>query len=138
MNLFKDNLIKKAKSGDKSAIARLYEQNLDSLFKFALHKTSNREKAKDIVSESFLKAFENIEKFNEQSSFKTWLYSIANNLIIDSYKKKKTVNIESWLEEKLKEDEELEENIAAVNQVRKILKDLNKKHSKVLECRFLL
>lgn len=43
----------------------------------------------DILQETFLKAFRNIDRFRRQSGLYTWLYSIARNLSIDEFRKRK-------------------------------------------------
>jgi len=59
----------------------------DDLFRWALHKTGDKELAKDLVQETFLAAFKSIDKFQGKSKPKTWLLSIMNNKIIDFYRK---------------------------------------------------
>jgi len=86
-------LVKLARQRNSNAIGELYEKHVDSIYRFALYKIENKEIAEDIVSEAFTKAFEKIDKFKEGSSFKTWLYAIARNLINDylRHKSKHTV-----------------------------------------------
>lgn len=43
----------------------------------------------DILQETFLKAYKNLDQFREESGFYTWLYSIARNLSIDEFRKRK-------------------------------------------------
>jgi RNA polymerase sigma-70 factor (ECF subfamily) len=59
----------------------------DSLYSCALHKTSNKETAEDLVQETFLVAVKSFEKFKGDSNPKTWLFSILNNKISDHYRK---------------------------------------------------
>lgn len=59
----------------------------DSLYSWALHKTSSQVVAEDLVQDTFLSAFQNLDKFKGNSSPKTWLFSILNNKIIDHYRK---------------------------------------------------
>lgn len=81
-------LIEKAKARDAQAISILYENNIKIIYRFVLYKTNHRELAEDITSEVFVRAFEKIEQFKGNSSFKTWLYIIAKNLIIEWYRNK--------------------------------------------------
>lgn len=60
----------------------------DELFCWALHKTSSKESAEDLVQETFYSAYHKIDSFQEKSTPKTWLFSILNNKIIDYYRKK--------------------------------------------------
>jgi RNA polymerase sigma-70 factor (ECF subfamily) len=59
----------------------------DSLYSWALHKTSNKETAEDLVQETFLVAVKSFEKSKGDSNPKTWLFSILNNKISDHYRK---------------------------------------------------
>jgi RNA polymerase sigma factor (sigma-70 family) len=49
----------------------------------------NREEANDLVQETFIKAFNALESYNDQYAFSTWLYKIAFNNCIDTIRKKK-------------------------------------------------
>lgn len=49
--------------------------------------------ARDAVQDIFIKVYLNLSRFNEQSSFSTWLYSITYNFCIDLIRKKKKVPI---------------------------------------------
>lgn len=60
----------------------------DELYSWALYKTSNKETSEDLVQETFIAAFTNFDKFQEESTPKTWLFSILKNKIIDFYRKK--------------------------------------------------
>jgi len=60
----------------------------DDLFRWALHKTGEKETAEDLVQETFLIAFKSIDSFQGKSQPKTWLFSIINNKIIDFHRKK--------------------------------------------------
>ena len=72
----------------------------DHLYSWALHKTSSKETAEDLVQETFLAAFHKIESFQGKSQPKTWLFSILNNKIIDYYRlSAKTTNINFSLSE---------------------------------------
>lgn len=45
--------------------------------------------AEDLVQEAFLKAYKNLDSFKGESGFYTWLYTIARNLAIDEFRKRK-------------------------------------------------
>ena len=49
----------------------------------------NRHEAEDIAQEAFIRAYVNIQSFNMNLKFSTWLYRIATNLCIDRIRKKK-------------------------------------------------
>ncbi|MET3114193.1 RNA polymerase sigma factor (sigma-70 family) [Pedobacter sp. CG_S7] len=54
---------------------------INSLYRWALIKTSEKEKAEDLVQDTFLAAYQQLENFNGKSSPKTWLLAILNNKI---------------------------------------------------------
>ncbi len=73
---------------EKSKVVEWVNQYTDDLYKWAYHKTSNSEVARDLVQDTFLVAVERQETFQGKSSVKTWLFSILNNKIVDFYRKK--------------------------------------------------
>ncbi len=72
-------LVTKAQAGDFQAFATLVNASKSRIYALALKMTANEQDAEDIVQETFLKAIDNIEQFRGESSFGTWLYSIALN-----------------------------------------------------------
>lgn len=58
----------------------------DSMYSWALHKTSSKETAEDLVQETFLASVQSFDKFKGDSNPKTWLFSILNNKINDHYR----------------------------------------------------
>ncbi|MBN2694831.1 sigma-70 family RNA polymerase sigma factor [bacterium] len=58
------------------------------LFGYIINQVGSSEKAKDIYQDVYLKIIENIDKFKKESSYKSWLFLIARNTIIDFYRKK--------------------------------------------------
>ena len=61
------------------------ESNLN---RYAYSLTMNAEDAKDLVQETFFKAFNNQEKFNEHTCIKAWTYTIMKNTFINDYRKR--------------------------------------------------
>lgn len=99
-------LVKKYKSGDTNIVWKIFEKYSDNLYKFIYLKVSSAEFAEDILSETFLKCLNNLEKFKpkNESSLKSWIYTIAYNLVKDFYRKhKEKISIdeifEIWIEE---------------------------------------
>lgn len=60
----------------------------DDLFRWAFHKTGNKEVSEDLVQDTFLAAFNAFDGFKGKSHPKTWLFSIMNNKITDYHRKK--------------------------------------------------
>jgi len=72
-------LVRAAKAGDMGAFEELVKRYDRNVFRIAQHITQNREDAEDVVQDAFLKAYGNLEQFQEQSKFYTWLVRIAVN-----------------------------------------------------------
>lgn len=71
----------------------------DSLYKHAAFRVSDRERASDLVQDTFMKAWDYIGEGKEVKQWKAFLYHILNNLIIDSYRKKKEASLDALLED---------------------------------------
>jgi RNA polymerase sigma-70 factor (ECF subfamily) len=65
--------------GDLSAFEELVRRYDRKLLRIALNVTHNREDAQDAVQEAFLKAFQHLDRFREDSLFSTWLIRITLN-----------------------------------------------------------
>lgn len=87
------NLLQEAITGDSNALSLLIDRYKEIAFNLALGIVKNREDAKDIVQDSFLKVLENIHKFRNESKFTTWLYRIVYNQSIGFVKRKTKLEI---------------------------------------------
>jgi RNA polymerase sigma-70 factor (ECF subfamily) len=77
----------------------LYDEMADQLFRHCFFKLSNRELALDLVQETFARTWEYIAAGKEVKNIKGFLFKVANNLIIDEYRKKKAVSLETLQEQ---------------------------------------
>ncbi|MFA6335686.1 MAG: RNA polymerase sigma factor [Bacteroidales bacterium] len=59
-----------------------------NLSRYAYSLTSNKDDAKDLVQETFFKALNNQEKFNEHTNIKAWVYTIMKNTFINDYRRR--------------------------------------------------
>ncbi len=62
----------------------------DILYSYVVQRVKDTHIAKDLVQETFLAAWRNIDKYNGEASVKTWLFTILKNKIIDHYRKAST------------------------------------------------
>src|SRR5690554_312212 len=65
---------------EPSELYNLMSEYGDDVWKYAYMITKNREQAKDIAQEVFIKAYYHLNTFRGQSSFKTWLFAITRNM----------------------------------------------------------
>ncbi|MGQ9633832.1 MAG: sigma-70 family RNA polymerase sigma factor [Bryobacteraceae bacterium] len=82
-------LIARARAGDTAAFTQLVERYERKIYRLARHITQNDEDAEDVLQDSFLKAFQHLKDFQEQSRFYTWLVRIAVNESLMRLRKRK-------------------------------------------------
>lgn len=82
-------LLHKAKNGDIYAFEDLISKYEKKVYNTVLRIIRDKEAAKDISQEVFIKVYKSLKNFNEKSKFSTWLYRIAVNTSIDELRKNK-------------------------------------------------
>src|ERR671914_2188629 len=75
--------VARARGGDSEAFRLLVERHSRSVYKVAYRITGNPDDAEDVVQETFLKAYRQLDRFEERASFGTWLHRIAWNCSVD-------------------------------------------------------
>jgi RNA polymerase sigma-70 factor, ECF subfamily len=85
-------LIKKAKKGDTEAFGQVYEMLLDDVFRYIYFRVGTGD-AGDLAEDVFVKAWEHLSAYVEKkhSSFRSWIFTIAHNSIVDYHRQKKNV-----------------------------------------------
>ena len=76
-------LVRESRRGDKEAFRELVERYQRKILSVAMGMVHNRDDALELTQETFVKAYENLDRFKGESSFYTWLYRIVVNLGID-------------------------------------------------------
>jgi RNA polymerase sigma-70 factor (ECF subfamily) len=87
------DLVLAARGGDRDAFNELISNYTDRIYRLAWKLSGNQEDAEDIFQETFLKAVDNIGSFRLESSFGTWLYSIAMNVMRACFAKRKKMQL---------------------------------------------
>ena len=82
-------IIKRCQQGDGDAFCELVNRYHQKVFWIAFQMVGNREEARDISQEAFLRVYRALSQFNLMSNFYTWLYRIVVNLSIDFLRKQK-------------------------------------------------
>src|SRR5262245_56293967 len=80
-------LIRRAQAGEERAFEELVRRHEERAMRVALSLVANREDARDLAQEAFLRVFRNLERFDFEHEFTTWLYRIVTNLAIDLLRK---------------------------------------------------
>ena len=89
MEVEADGAVERARSGDSDAFRLLVEQHSRAVFRLAFRMTGNEQDAEDVVQETFLRAYRQLDKYEARSSFSTWLYRIASNYSLDLIRMRK-------------------------------------------------
>ena len=84
-------LVKKAKKGDAEAFGQLYLKYLSGIYRYFYFRIGqDRSTAEDLAQQVFFKAWKALPSYKQQGlAFSVWLYRIAHNLLVDSYRKRK-------------------------------------------------
>lgn len=119
-----------------------YERYHDDIFRFCIVKTKDRSFSLDVTQETFMKFWEYIIKGKEIEQERPLLYRIANNMIIDSYRKKKNILSpdmrDSTYEHYLKyDDSEKNINILDGEKVIELLDELPELSREIITLRFI-
>jgi RNA polymerase sigma-70 factor, ECF subfamily len=77
----------------------VYEHESDAIFRFALIKVSSRDQALDITQDTFMRLWKCMLEEKNISNYKSFLFTICRNLIIDWYRKKKSVSLNTMSED---------------------------------------
>jgi RNA polymerase sigma-70 factor (ECF subfamily) len=106
--------------GDKKSQHLLYKNSYGKMLGVCMRYASNRDEAKDLLHDGYIKVFDKISSYNFSGSFEGWLRKLFVNNNLDYLKKKKIVNIDSdkvncFLENVSDDSDELLENISQNN-----------------------
>ena len=93
MSQIENHIITACKKGDKEAFRWVVHTYQRMIFSLALKMMADEEEAKDVVQETFIRAWLNIGEYDPQKPFATWLYMIGSRLCIDRLKSVKILRI---------------------------------------------
>ena len=125
--------IRKAKENNQFAFSFLLDKFWNHVYGYLLKRTENENDAEDITIQTFSKAFDKIETYNDKYEFTTWLITVAKNIHIDFLRKRK-----SRITHETSEDEEErvygivdesptpEDKIITEQNLAKLLRDIKK------------
>lgn len=101
-------------AGDKAEFARVVEAHSEKIYRLALKMLGNEQDAEDILQETFIKAYRNLEDFKGRSKISTWLYRIATNeaLMLIRARKEKTTSLQK---EQLSDDGQVYSSLKLVD-----------------------
>jgi RNA polymerase sigma-70 factor (ECF subfamily) len=89
-----EQVIAAIRSGDSSAFKKIVDHYQDMVYTICIRLVKNSMIAEELAQDSFLKAFRNIHSYRGESKFSTWLYRIAYNTCLSSFRKNTVDEIE--------------------------------------------
>jgi len=138
--------ISKAKKGNQTAFKYLLDTFWSDVYKYQLKRTKSENDAEDIAIQTFSKAFDKIQTFDEKYVFKTWIITISKNIHIDLLRKKSSsIRIENAQEQDEKiylvidDNPTPEDKIIRDQNLAKLLRDiklLKPKYQEVIQLRY--
>lgn len=127
---------------DAITFEAVYDRYFEPVFRFVYYRTGNREVAKDLAADIFLKVYKKFSAYDaNKGSFEVWLYTIAGNQVKDYYRKK---NRFQWVpliaaKDVVEEDpgaEELMENKEEIAFLRQAVKKLKPRDQLLISYKF--
>lgn len=88
-----------ADKGREDAFLKAYQEYSDAIFRHCYFRVSNRERAKDLTQDAFIRTWKYMEAGHEVGNIRAFLYRVTNNLIIDEYRKKKESSLDALRED---------------------------------------
>jgi RNA polymerase sigma factor (sigma-70 family) len=124
----------------KESFLAAFDTYSDAIFRFCLVKTSNKELSEDLTQETFMRFWQALRDGKQMSNERSFLYTIANNLVIDWYRKKKSSSLDVLEEggfEARDTDVTDPETHASVTQILAAVEDLEERDKEVILLRFV-
>ena len=120
------HLIERSKLGDRKMQYKLYSLYVDAMFNVSIRIVKIKEDAEDVVQDSFIDAFKNLNTFKYESTFGSWLKRIVINKSINYIKVKRIPLValdvnENWIPE---EAIEIKDTQLDINKIKKGIKSL--------------
>ena len=92
-------LVREAQKGDHRAFEELIRRYSERAYRAAYRVVRDSQAAEDVLQEALIKAYRSLRRFENRSSFYTWLYRITVNLALDRQRRnRRGVNVE-WDDE---------------------------------------
>lgn len=77
------DLVHQVRAGSLASFDSLVTRHQTRIFNYLARKTGNRHEAEDLLQDTFVRAYRNLDKFDDTCRFDAWLYTIASRLAIN-------------------------------------------------------
>ncbi len=86
-------------SDQEDAYLKLYDEQADSVFRFVYFKLLDRDKAEEVAQEAFVRTWEYLQTGKVVDNLRAFVYRVANNIMIDQFRKKRELSLDALREE---------------------------------------
>lgn len=130
-------LVSRAK-GDTVAFTALYRRYVTPVYRYCLHRLGDVAAAEDATSDTFLKAFAAIHRCRDGAAFRSWLFTIAHNVVTDSFRARRPaepIDLADAVADAAPGPETVAELTDAAWAVRSLLARLTPQQARIIELR---
>ena len=137
------NLLEKAKNGDKQAFSIVYKEYYSPIYRYFFSRTHKKELTEDLTQDVFLRVYVSLNSFKiTDKSPLAYFYTIARNVLIDFYRKKQFVLIEDDKLVKIVSNEKDNPQDLAVDRerisfIKKCLSNLTEDQKEIISFKFI-
>jgi RNA polymerase sigma-70 factor (ECF subfamily) len=105
MDFVDGKLVKLILKGDTDAFVELVDKYKDKIFRYCFKMLKDHQEAEDLTQETFIRVYNNLDRYSNEYKFSTWIYKIATNLCIDRLRKQRLNTVS--IDQPISEDEDL-------------------------------
>lgn len=82
-----ESWVEHAQRGDTESFGKIYDALVKPIYRYLYYRVEDDMIAEDLTEETFLKIWQNLSKYKPTTSFSSWAFRIAHNLLVDHYRK---------------------------------------------------
>ena len=124
---------------DPIAFGKLYDRYVQPIYRYIFSRVGNAHEAEDIVSQTFMAAYESLGNYRERGQFSAWLFRIARSKMNDHFRRsRREVGLEA-VGEILEREDALGALIRAeeLSRIRSLIHHLNEEEQELLRLRYV-
>jgi len=109
-----EKVVEFVRNRDQEEYSEIVDRYQAKLIRYVFQLLQDEDKAQDVVQNTFIKAFVNLQSFNTKKKFSSWIYRIAHNESINyikKYKKEILIKSEGWFENVVDDNRNIEEDL---------------------------
>lgn len=119
---------------------KAFDEYADAIFRHCYYRVYSKERAEELVQETFVKAWDYVRKGGHIRDMRPFLYKVANNLVIDESRKKKTFSLDALEEQGFDPPSDGESQIRRVvegKDMLMLLEQLDSQYKEILVMRYV-